>query len=114
MNDRVTIFWHIERMSETDPLTLQQADQAGTDFDFAAIESDVIVDRIAGATAAEGLGEGTVDLDFLGCRPATYLDLRDLIDPVEIPERDATTILIFKEGIEHEKRQLPHSRHNVI
>jgi hypothetical protein len=27
MNDRVTILWHIERMSETDPLTLHQADQ---------------------------------------------------------------------------------------
>jgi hypothetical protein len=42
--------------------------------------------------------------NFLGCRHATYLDLRDLTDPVEIPERDAATVLIFEKGIEHEKR----------
>jgi hypothetical protein len=107
VNDRVTIFWHIERMSETAPLTLHQADEAPTNFHIVAIESDVVVDRIAGATAAEGLGEDTVDLGFLGCRPASYLDLRDLIDPVEIPEHDATTIPILKKGIEHEKRHLP-------
>jgi hypothetical protein len=68
-----TIFWHTVRMSETDPLTLHQADQDRTDFDFAAIESDLkfIIDRIAGTADAQGLGEDTVDLDFLGCRHAT-------------------------------------------
>jgi len=45
-------------------------------------------------------------VNFLGCRHATYLDLRDLTDPVEIPERDAATVLIFEKGIEHEKRHL--------
>ena len=45
-------------------------------------------------------------VNFLGCRHATYLDLRDLADPVEIPERDAATVLIFAKGIEHEKRHL--------
>ncbi len=45
-------------------------------------------------------------VNFLGCRHATYLDLRDLTDPVELPERDAATVLIFEKGIEHEKRHL--------
>jgi predicted RecB family nuclease len=45
-------------------------------------------------------------VNFLGCRHATYLDLRDLTDPVEIPTRDAATVLIFEKGIEHEKRHL--------
>jgi predicted RecB family nuclease len=45
-------------------------------------------------------------VSFLGCRHATYLDRRDLTDPVEIPERDAATVLIFEKGIEHERRYL--------
>ena len=45
-------------------------------------------------------------VNFLGCRHATYLDLRDLTDPQEIPSRDAATVLIFEKGIEHEKRHL--------
>src|SRR4029077_21265978 len=45
-------------------------------------------------------------VNFLGCRHATYLDLRDLTEPVEIPERDAATVLIFEKGLEHERRYL--------
>jgi uncharacterized protein len=45
-------------------------------------------------------------VNFLGCRHACYLDLRDLTEPVEILERDAATGLIFEKGIEHEKRHL--------
>jgi predicted RecB family nuclease len=45
-------------------------------------------------------------VNFLGCRHAAYLDLRDLTDPVQLPERDAGTALIFEKGIEHEKRHL--------
>ena len=45
-------------------------------------------------------------VNFLGCRHATYLDLRDLTDPAELPERDAATTLIFEKGIEHERRYL--------
>jgi len=45
-------------------------------------------------------------VNFLGCRHATYLDLRDLTDPAELPERDAAALLIFEKGIEHEKRYL--------
>src|SRR5438477_9072774 len=45
-------------------------------------------------------------VNFLGCRHATYLDLRSLTDEVVIPERDAATVLIFQKGIEHEKRYL--------
>src|ERR1700752_1681848 len=45
-------------------------------------------------------------VNFLGCRHATYLDIRNLTDEVVIPERDAATVLIFEKGIEHEKRYL--------
>ncbi len=45
-------------------------------------------------------------VNFLGCRHATYLDLRDLTNPAEIAERDAATVLIFKKGLEHERRYL--------
>jgi predicted RecB family nuclease len=45
-------------------------------------------------------------VNFLGCRHATYLDLRNLTDEVVISERDAATVLIFEKGIEHEKRYL--------
>jgi predicted RecB family nuclease len=45
-------------------------------------------------------------VNFLGCRHATYLDLRDLTEPVKIPERDAATVLIFEKGVDHEKRHL--------
>jgi predicted RecB family nuclease len=45
-------------------------------------------------------------VNFLGCRHASFLDLRDLTDPIEIPGRDAPTVLIFEKGIEHEKRYL--------
>jgi uncharacterized protein len=43
---------------------------------------------------------------FLGCRHATYLDLRDLTNPVKLPRRDAATVLIFTKGLEHERRYL--------
>jgi predicted RecB family nuclease len=45
-------------------------------------------------------------VNFLGCRYATYLDLRDLTNPAEMPERDAATVLIFEKGLEHERRHL--------
>jgi predicted RecB family nuclease len=45
-------------------------------------------------------------VNFLGCRHATYLDLRDLTNPEELPAHDAATVLIFEKGIEHEKRHL--------
>src|SRR3984893_17372720 len=45
-------------------------------------------------------------VNFLGCRHATYLDLRNLTDEVVISEREAATVLIFEKGIEHEKRYL--------
>ena len=45
-------------------------------------------------------------VNFLGCRHATYLDLRNLTDEVVIPERDSATVLIFQKGIEHETRYL--------
>src|SRR5712671_6502573 len=49
-------------------------------------------------------------VNFLGCRHATFLDLRDLTDPVEIPERDAATVLIFEKGIEHEIQLTTYSK----
>jgi hypothetical protein len=45
-------------------------------------------------------------VNFLGCRHATYLDLRDLTEPVQIAEPDAATALVFEKGIEHERRYL--------
>jgi len=45
-------------------------------------------------------------VNFLGCRHATYLDLRDLTDPVELDQPDAATVLIFEKGLEHERRHL--------
>src|SRR5260370_8963466 len=45
-------------------------------------------------------------VNFVGCRHGAWLDLRDLAEPVEIPARDAATVLIFEKGIEHEKRHL--------
>src|ERR1700730_6726820 len=45
-------------------------------------------------------------VNFLCCKHASFLDLRDLTDPVVISERDAATVLIFEKGIEHEKRHL--------
>src|SRR6266513_34217 len=45
-------------------------------------------------------------INFLGCKHASFLDLRDLTNPAEIPERDAATVLIFEKGLEHEKRYL--------
>src|SRR6516165_10596738 len=45
-------------------------------------------------------------VNFLGCRHATYLDMRDLTNPAEMPERDAATVLIFEKGLEHERRYL--------
>jgi predicted RecB family nuclease len=45
-------------------------------------------------------------VNFLGCRHATYLDLRNLIDEVVISEGETATVLIFEKGIEHEKRYL--------
>ena len=45
-------------------------------------------------------------VNFLGCRHATYLDLGDLTDPVELPKHDAATVPIFEKGLEHERRHL--------
>src|SRR5215467_12301641 len=45
-------------------------------------------------------------VNFLGCKHATYLDLGDLTDPIEIFQRDAATDLIFEKGLEHERRYL--------
>ena len=56
--------------------------------------------------AGKPLLSATDLVNFLGCKHASFLDLRDLTDPVEIPERDAATVLIFEKGIEHEKRYL--------
>lgn len=84
--------WPLYQRSSNDPLAYRPhardrpahaapGRSGRTDFDFEAIESDLnsIVDHIAGTADAQGLGEDTIDLDFLGCRHATYLNLRDLL-----------------------------------
>ena len=56
--------------------------------------------------AGKPLLSATDLVNFLGSKHASFLDLRDLTDPAEIPERNAATVLIFEKGIEHEKRYL--------
>ena len=45
-------------------------------------------------------------VNFLGCAHASWLDLRQLTEPVELPETDATAALIQKKGLEHEQAYL--------
>src|SRR6185437_4759614 len=42
-------------------------------------------------------------VNFLGCRHATFLDRRQLDDPVPIAEDDAYTKLLQEKGFEHER-----------
>jgi predicted RecB family nuclease len=43
---------------------------------------------------------------FLGCRHATYLDVRDLPSPTEAPADDAFLALLQAKGLAHERRHL--------
>lgn len=43
---------------------------------------------------------------FLGCTHATYLDLRQSVEPIEITGPDDTTVLLRAKGLEHEKAYL--------
>ena len=45
-------------------------------------------------------------VNFLGCAHASWLDLRQLSDPVELPEPDPSKALIQKKGLEHERSYL--------
>ncbi len=45
-------------------------------------------------------------VNFLGCPHASYLDLRQLTDPVEVTGPDAATALIQAKGLEHERSYL--------
>src|SRR6202041_1231866 len=57
--------------------------------------------------AANGLLLSASDLvAFLGCQHASYLDLRQLTDPVEFASPDAATALIQAKGLEHERSYL--------
>ncbi len=45
-------------------------------------------------------------VNFLGCRHATFLDLRQLVAPVKLAEADSTRKLLQQKGLEHERRHL--------
>ena len=49
-------------------------------------------------------------VNFLGCRHATFLDLRQLVTPVNIPDDDSTRELLQQKGLEHEQRHLERLR----
>jgi predicted RecB family nuclease len=45
-------------------------------------------------------------VNFLGCQHATFLDLRQLSAPIELPASDAQAELLRQKGIEHEQSHL--------
>jgi predicted RecB family nuclease len=45
-------------------------------------------------------------VNFLGCRHATFLDLRQLAAPIKLAEDDSTRKLLQQKGLEHERRYL--------
>lgn len=45
-------------------------------------------------------------VNFLGCQHSTYLDLRQLSQPVEVPPPDETAVLLQQKGLEHERAHL--------
>jgi len=45
-------------------------------------------------------------VNFLGCAYATALDLRQLIDPVPLPEAAEQDILLQERGLAHERAYL--------
>ena len=45
-------------------------------------------------------------VNFLGCQHATFLDLRQLSTPVELPPPDAQAELLQQKGLEHEQSHL--------
>lgn len=55
----------------------------------------------------QGLLFSATDLvNFLGCRHATFLDLRQLLQPVELPPPDEILELLAEKGLEHERAHL--------
>ena len=49
-------------------------------------------------------------VNFLGCRHCTWLDLKDLEQPLEKAESDAEKILLKEKGLEHERAYLERLR----
>jgi predicted RecB family nuclease len=45
-------------------------------------------------------------VNFLGCRHATFMDLRQLVAPIEVPEGDEQNELLQEKGLEHERAYL--------
>ena len=45
-------------------------------------------------------------VNFLGCQHATFLDRRNLDDPVPAGEGDPYVVLLQEKGLEHERRYL--------
>lgn len=49
-------------------------------------------------------------VNFMGCTHATFLDLRQLTEPVTFDEDDAHTVLLQEKGMEHERAYLERLR----
>lgn len=49
-------------------------------------------------------------VNYLGCRHATYLDMRSLVEDLEKAEADATMALLQRKGLEHENAYLERLR----
>ncbi|PYU87860.1 MAG: hypothetical protein DMG08_27145, partial [Acidobacteria bacterium] len=49
-------------------------------------------------------------VNFVGCRHCTWLDLKDLEQPLEKAESDAEKILLKEKGLEHERVYLERLR----
>src|SRR5260221_10782575 len=45
-------------------------------------------------------------VNFLGCEHATFLDLRQLVTPIELPPSDEQAALLQEKGLEHERAYL--------
>lgn len=45
-------------------------------------------------------------VNFMGCTHATVLDLRQLVDPVELPPNSDQARLLQEKGLEHERAYL--------
>jgi hypothetical protein len=54
--------------------------------------------------ASKRLYSATDLVNYLGCRHCAFLDLRQLEEPIDVPQADPHLELLRLKGLEHEKR----------